>query len=447
MIPLLLTISIKGQKYPTGLLLDEKYYENSPQSAPLMRSDFENLPDSFSMKKFAPPPGNQGAYSTCAGWATAYGGRTIIEAIRYNWTKEIINANTFSPSFIYNQIRTKPGCNGGTALTDALDIIKNEGSLKLTDFGYDCERQVTKKDLKNASQYKIIEYREIAHRGSKNKVLSVKKSISEYKPVVIAIDCPESFMSSKEVWFPEVSDYKMWGIGHALLVIGYDNNKYGGAFEVLNSWGGGWGNNGFSWIKYEDFEFFCVYAFEMIDNLKLNENNTDLSGSLLFRKDGGEVMKVEPENNYFIMSKSYSSGTKFELIISNNQPAFVYAFSSDLDYKMYKIFPFSKNMSALLPYKGNNIAIPDENSYNMLDENRGKSYMCFIYSKEKLDIDEIMKNMETSTGNMWERIYMVLGDKMIKKKDIRFDIGSKLNFNAISRGRSALVVLVEIEHI
>ncbi len=38
-----------------------------------------------------------------------------------------------------------------------------------------------------------------------------------------------------------------------MCVIGFDDNKGGGAFEVMNSWGEDWGNNGFFWITYDDF--------------------------------------------------------------------------------------------------------------------------------------------------------------------------------------------------
>ena len=88
-----------------GLLLDDSLYANSPTAAPLMRGDYGDLPPSASLKKNAPTPGNQGPYGTCAGWSTAYAGRTILEAIRNNWTGSIVDKNAFSPSFVYNQIR------------------------------------------------------------------------------------------------------------------------------------------------------------------------------------------------------------------------------------------------------------------------------------------------------------------------------------------------------
>ena len=41
-------------------------------------------------------------------------------------------------------------------------------------------------------------------------------------------------------------------MGHAMVIIGYDDNMYGGAFEILNSWGEEWGDNGYIWIRESD---------------------------------------------------------------------------------------------------------------------------------------------------------------------------------------------------
>jgi hypothetical protein len=40
--------------------------------------------------------------------------------------------------------------------------------------------------------------------------------------------------------------------GHAMCIIGYDDTKFGGAFEIVNSWGNDWANDGFIWIRYND---------------------------------------------------------------------------------------------------------------------------------------------------------------------------------------------------
>jgi hypothetical protein len=411
-----------------------------------MRGDYDDLPFSVSLKDYAPVPGNQGTTSTCAAWASAYAGRTILEAIKNNWGRDSASKNIFSPSFVYNQIRMNKTCNGGTSLIDALDVIKNQGSVKFKEFGFECSREVTKQDKSHAGVYRIIEYRDIFTSQNINKVKLVKKSLAEMHPVVIAIDCPPSFASAKDVLKPDSSEYKSWARGHALVVVGYDDHKYGGAFEIMNSWGTKWGNGGFLWVKYDDFQYFCPLAFELIDKSIPDPAKYDLSGTLTFKKSNGEPMKVRKEGEFLAMEKSYPSGTLFELRISNNEPAYVYAFSSDLTFKTYKIFPFTDRMVAYLPYSQNNIAIPDEDSYNMLDSTKGKSYYCFLYSKEKLDLQKIMDKVESSTGTMWERIKSVLEDSMVIKNNIDFSFSSDISFKAKSSGRSVIPVLIEITH-
>ena len=79
----------------------------------------------------------------------------------------------------------------------------------------------------------------------KKKVDNVKRSLINGNPVVIGFKVEESFYSAKTVFEPDNlgSDG-----GHAMCVVGFDDDKYGGSFEVINSWGPSWGNNGYMWI-------------------------------------------------------------------------------------------------------------------------------------------------------------------------------------------------------
>jgi len=46
-----------------------------------------------------------------------------------------------------------------------------------------------------------------------------------------------------------------------MCVIGYDDRKEGGAFQIMNSWGNDWGNNGIGWVLYKDFKAFVREAY------------------------------------------------------------------------------------------------------------------------------------------------------------------------------------------
>ena len=443
---LILFSNLYSQEYGIGILLDDPKLDKVPKSTPLLRSDYTDLPSSFSFKMFSPTPGSQGRFSTCAGWACGYGGKTILTAISSRWYKELVDSNVFSPSFVYNQIRKDSSCIGFTSLVDALDILKNVGNLLFDQFGYECEREVTNQDIKLASSNKILDYRSIFTRSSKDKSNSTKKSIVEYKPVVVAMECPTSFHSVTNVWIPDSSDYGKANNGHGVVVVGYDDNKFGGAFQILNSWGTDWGEAGFCWVRYSDFERFMVYGFELIDNLKIAPNEDDLSGSLVFRNADGKIMETKKNENYFQMKKSYKVGTLFELYLSNYQPAYVYAISADFENNIYPIFPIDESISPLLPYKSNNIILPSEDSYYELDTESNRTFYCFLYSNKRLDLESIINRMKTLNGDFFEKLKICLDEDLVDKDNIRYKGSKKIEFQAMSKGKSVVPVIVEFNH-
>jgi hypothetical protein len=441
------SLTAYSQEYGRGILLDDDLFKNVTRAAPLMRGDFLNLPSKLSLRNYAPTPGNQGGYSTCAGWACGYSARTILYSLKKGLIDPLIDNNTFSPSFIYNQIRVDSTCEKGVNLIDALDLIKNTGALKMSDFDYSCDLEVEDDDNQRANDYKILEYREIFFNQSEDKILPTKKSISEYKPVVIAMDCPDSFIECRNLWEPKESDYMRWSQGHAIVVIGYDDEKYGGAFEIMNSWGSNWGDGGFGWIRYSDFSYFCLYGFELIDDIKSKEVEYNFAGSLSFRLNNGTYIKTKSNNGKISTLESFPSGTQFELRISNNQPAFVYCLSTDLTKRVSKLFPLSDNMSALLPYKGNNIAIPDESNLMMLDDIKGKTLFCFIYSNKELDINEIIRTLNKKKGSFQQIINETLEDDLIKNQNLIINTGDRIDFVAKGDGKSIVMIIVEFDHI
>src|SRR5687768_17173394 len=82
---LITQISIAQTMFPTGMDFDDASYSEIPKKAKLTRS-LESVPASYSLKQYAPVPESQGMYGTCTAWASAYCGRTIVEAIKNNWT-------------------------------------------------------------------------------------------------------------------------------------------------------------------------------------------------------------------------------------------------------------------------------------------------------------------------------------------------------------------------
>jgi len=446
----LIQLNVYSQVFGTGLSLDDSTFSACPKAPQLISRDLENLPSKVSLRMYAPVPGNQGAFSTCTGWTTAYSARTIIAAIQNNWDQEEIKTNALSPSFIYNQIRPKSGCDGDASIIQGMQVLKNEGALTINEFPYNCNLEVKDQQKEEASEYKIKEYRTIAYRDIKNKVPIIRKSISEYNPVLIAINCPPSFYVAGEVWEPDTSEYNKTFVGHALTVIGYDDNLYGGAFEIMNSWGTNWGKNGFTWIRYKDFNHFCLWAGEEIpEPIVASSNKIQLSGALSFRLGDNSPMDVKFNGDYFEMIKPYTSSTQFHLILSNNEPAYVYAIGSDLSNKCNIIFPFNNKINPYLPYQKNNIALPGEGYSFQLDSTKGKTYFCFFYSPFKFDIDSVAKQIEEAKGSFWERVHTTLNKKMVIANSVKLNVknSSEINFTSKSGDDKIMVILVEIPHV
>jgi len=450
-IPLVLHAQVEDD-LGTGLNFNDAQYEQVPTKATLTRSLYgASLPTSASLKDYAPTPLSQGSYGTCVGWSSAFCAFTILVAKSNNWTdKTVIDANTFSPGFVYSQIKSSSdvGCKYGTYIPDALDLMKTKGVPKYSDMDVSCPSSIALDVFSKASKYKIQDYAKLFDTYNMESVKNeaVKKSLSEGKPVVIGMKCPTSFNKAKGYWIPTEDPNENHG-GHAMCVIGYDDSKYGGAFEIQNSWGSWWGNDGYIWIKYSDFEKWVKYAYELIYIAKKTDvNATDLAGALRFVESTGNEMDARFSGINYKMIKPYKSGTKFRIYISNNEPAFVYAFGTDATLKLFPVFPHAPNISPALNYKKNDVAIPDEDHYIEMDNTVGTDYLCVLYSLEPLNIEEIHKKIENGTGSFASRIKYALGGKLVDNQYVNFD-KNKVAFTAKSQGKTVVSLIVETTHI
>lgn len=365
-IPLLPLLSSAQTEYGLGMNRNDEAYENSPRKATLLTRDYSDIPSSHSLKKYCPAIDNQGEYGTCVGWSSAYAARTILEAYQNGWTDTYtITQNAYSAGFLYYHIKDSYdyNCQGGSFPSDAMESMMRKGVPKHTDYNDDCPSSISSNIYSLAESHKIQDYATLFDPYASNsiKAQSVKKAIANNNPVVIGMMLPQSFMYTGEKWTPEPYDNLNNTIGgHAMCVVGYDDYKYGGAFEIMNSWGTNWGGQGFVWVTYEDFAEYVLYAYEPIAipaHVPAVDPTYDLSGEIKFMLSTGQEMEAEFEDitddfGYYRMKDSYPSGTKFRIYITNNQPAFVYAFGSDqTTAKNFTIFPHNSKTSAALNYE------------------------------------------------------------------------------------------------
>ncbi len=454
LLSLLTAFSLTAQEFRRGCVLDEALYQKVPLVPSQVRGSYQ-LESKVSLRKYAPTPQNQGSYGTCVGWSVSYAARTIMMAHQKNWENPtLINENAFSPYFIYEQAKSVRDiyCQEGTSLYSGLEIIKGIGTVGLYEFEGQCGQMITPQLEQKASRYKIKEYRRLFDSDEPDKLLKVKRSISEARPVVIGIQCcAESFLTAKGVdyWALQPNDNPNPDGGHALTVIGYDDNKEGGAVELMNSWGTTWGDGGFIWMSYKEFEQYCFEAYEM--EIEKVEKEI-LVGKLQFNLTSDKEMKAYYKENqqlrYYQMENSYHSGTQFRLYIENASPAYVYAFGTDLSGATYKVFPNSPEVSPLLNYNKNKVAIPNENQYLQLDQTIGIDYFCVLYSKKEIDLDKILTDFELATGSILEKLELALKVHLNQSSTrIQYFQGGEIGFNGILNEDNLVPLIVAIPHI
>ena len=459
-LPLFLCLSpLFGQEYSTGAILDPVSYEQIDAKPVLLSRNYTSIPRSASLKQYSPTPENQGVYGTCVGWSTAFAARTISESIALNRTnREQNSSNVFSPIFVYKGSYSLKGINPtgkeGAVIADVLNFIKNEGAVKrlaierTTDFPL-----ISLSVFTNSRRYPISGYVRLFSNprgvpGTVNeRALPVKKSLAEKKPVIIGMNTPQSFFNAKDIWRPTESPNRAYG-GHAMCVVGYDDNMHGGSFEIQNSWGTGWGNNGYIWISYADFAAFTSEAYEVIENLAIYKEATRYAASIeieIFNNRNGMPVTYDRQGFYKTTS-SYPSGTDFRFLMTNRHPAYVYAFAADSSTAdTTRIFPL-RGVSPVLDYTDSTIAWPGEYDWIRLDNTTGTDYLIVLYSKETLDISAIERRFAAERGTFPERVARAVGTNFIPYKDVQYNSG-KIEFSAVSTNpKSVFGLLLAIDH-
>lgn len=454
------SVSINAQMQGLGCVYKPEIDGKVPFRPRLMTRDITVLPKAYSLKQYCPIPESQGGYGTCTSWATTYAARTICEAINNGWTNtDSITQEAFAPIFIYKQVVNSPNCQDGSSVAESLKLLKEKGAPKFRSFNVWCADYIPDLLFAEASKYKIDGYTSLFNNYSNyvfDKVSVVKKALTENHPVVMAMDVYESFSiyDGNDLW-SGVKDVRRGS--HAMCVIGYDDDKYGGAFEIMNSWGTYWASNGYIWIKYEDFRNDAKYAYDVYLEKKVTpspipvpmQKKYSMSGDLfIVERDGGGsplvAYDIANEIPYYYITEGYLSGKKFRLTVSNHEPAWVYVIASDAQNNVTKLFPYSDDICAYLNYSENNIAIPDESHEFELDAIPGKDYFCVLFSKEELNINNVVEEIKQSKGTFYDKLRTVLGDKLAPKDEVRY-VKNEMGFSA-KTDNPVVPLIVEITH-
>ena len=145
-----------------------------------------------------------------------------------------------------------------------MDLIISDGAATLATMPYD-DRDYRARPS-SAAQQEAGRFRALSKRrvGS---IAHLKGALANRHPVVIGMPVYESFfsLSGRGSVYNDLRGSSQGG--HAVTLVGYDDDRYGGAFKVINSWGTGWGDRGYFWLPYSVYSNsrFNAYAYLLVD--------------------------------------------------------------------------------------------------------------------------------------------------------------------------------------
>lgn len=242
------------EKHATGFIPeDPEKYATMPQ-VNRYRAYFGPEKD---LSALFPKPGNQGEQGSCVAWATAYAARSYYDA-RQQSSKPSDSKHVFSPAFVYNQLKMG-GCDGGSSMSMALDLLKKTGVASLAEFPYDphnCSLLPDARVVSEAASFRIDDWKKVDGHNLDD----IKGQIFAGNPVVFGMFVSDSFdRLGKNQIYNDLSSPRTGG--HAMVLVGYSEARQ--AFKLVNSWGDNWADKGFGWISYQAIEKWMQNAFVM----------------------------------------------------------------------------------------------------------------------------------------------------------------------------------------
>ncbi|MBL7814577.1 MAG: C1 family peptidase [Saprospiraceae bacterium] len=453
-----------AQRYKTGGVLDEKYTTFPVMPHYGSKADDENLQKNrvFSLKPYCPKVGNQGETQTCVPWAIGYAAMSILQAVENNWKDrpDKINEFAYSTYFAYNQlVDKKRDCQVGLKIREVIELIQNKGNITAQEF--DTRSDVCGKTVSMELQEKAITNR-ICNPLSLNNILpsskinNVKTALLQEKPVVICLSINKSFekISESGVWNPK-SDNSYRGI-HAVCIIGYDDGK--SAFEIMNSWGEEWGNNGFAWIKYDDFVQYCAEAY----TFSLNHGTGKLLSSKVYLRypsvmSGNDIhfdtLKVQYDASrkvYDIKQKTIEVGAIIQpFIAQTTKESYLYVFSYDAVQNITVHWPrnqkvVTQNESPIIATTKIELAIPSESSAIQLSK-IGTEYFCFLWSNEPIvDFNDLLISLKNKTNTLtWDNINAFFKEKIPPLSTIRYE-KQKIGFSTYQEKTCIVPIIIRL---
>lgn len=228
-----------------GVTLDEAY-------------DVQALPTRVDLRKHMSPVRDQGSFGSCTSFATM----GLQEYLLKKQNRYVQQA----PAYNWYQSRRQTGSKGidnGVPTEFAVKMLDAYGSIPETDMPY-LSAADQKKEALRIGFLTQAPSSELIAKGKQNRIVTgyktvttlsaVKKGLADGMPVVLAMRVFSSMGNTpKSGLLPMPTNKDTFQGGHAVLAVGYDNEKR--VIIVRNSWGTNWADGGYFYMPYEYLKY------------------------------------------------------------------------------------------------------------------------------------------------------------------------------------------------
>ena len=432
----------------TGAEMKQEVYDQSQVAAALAEDEKNPLPEYVSLLKFAPSRMDQGEQGSCVGWGSSYAARTILEASSTGQNPDEI---AMSPSFVYNQIGNSD-CQGAYII-NACKVMSEAGDIPKKYFEYtdqSCSREPNQQVLQAAQQFKIRGYERLSKDGDDytTDFYAIKQYLAKGAPIIIGNMVGGSFMQDmmgKKMWVPTQDDYSMEGFGgHCMCIIGYDDRMDGGAFQIMNSWGPAWGDNGIAWVRYKDFMHFNKEAYALQPLPKRDEMAARKFECAigLVNNDTKQYIALRNNGNVFSTSQPIAKGTRFKIEVENSIECYTYIFGQETDGSSYVLFPYTPKHTAFCGITGYRLF--PKNQSLQADNIGNKDFMAIVVTKEPIDYAKLNEAINAAQGDYRSKVMSALNGMALTSVQYNSNKG-RIGFSAASENKNAVASIIEID--
>lgn len=214
------------------------------------------LPAKFTLNKTMPPVLDQQSLGSCVSNA-------VCNALGFLNLKMNKPVNLKSRLFNYYNTRVLEGTidsDSGCQIRNAIKISNQIGNCYEITWPYDIAKfknKPTNSTYTEANSHKITVYQRVTQNRN-----AIKACLVSGFPIIIGFMCYNTLFNPSvertgDILNPTRRDYIIGG--HCVLITGYNDATQ--RYEIMNSWGTDWGNNGYGSIPYSYVEN-SNYAFD-----------------------------------------------------------------------------------------------------------------------------------------------------------------------------------------